>query len=556
MASPSKKGVGFAVMDDEAEARRRTLSAQSSGAFFDALDTEPDVISPPPPALLPCPPSAPVPRDSEHSGSSGEPRERLVSTTSTILSAALHNLLDPRPDIADAAQREPPALRAVRSDRMADEFSAPVSAAFAAFVASMVAGYVWTNLSTGTYTRLLVYLGDARDLIVDQVIFTFTSFGSVHLFWQSDARATAILTGVCGGAMPYAFTLAFLGVWFARQCPLRRGFVIAFLMQTTKWTRMLTFAAVLLCLGLKTDARLSDLNAKVELRTVLSYGNFSFEATCVGAFLVMAFLSFCHHLMHPAPTALDLAAHRGDTAPRAFASRVLDAAARRQRALALVGVVANAALLPFSLSLEIIRFTVRYNAGHYVKRPVIAFSTWQMMTHVHTSTLGEGSQVAFTAFLAVLCVALPVAAALGMLALWSLPLRPRAQQLLFDVVRHAQAWSSIEVLWVVLSNFATQVSLISVWIVNDTAEQACDAIADLTGTDGCYEVTGKPLLGFYVLALALALQNALFFYTGSLVHRPELLKLIANVRKAKVADGARSHDRPYELMLEGDVTEV
>ena len=59
-----------------------------------------------------------------------------------------------------------------------------------------------------------------------------------------------------------------------------------------------------------------------------------------------------------------------------------------------------------------------------------------------------------------------------------------------------------------------------------------------------------------MLALALALQNALFFYTGSLVHRPELLKLIANVRKAKVADGARSHDRPYELMLEGDVTEV
>ena len=329
--------------------------------------------------------------------------------------------------------------------------------------------------------------------------------------------------------MPYAFTLAFLGVWFARQCPLRRGFVIAFLMQSTKWTRMLTFAAVLLCLGLKTDARLSDLNAKVELRTVLSYGNFSFEATCVGAFLVTAFLSFCHHLMHPAPTALDLAAHRGDAAPRAFASRALDAAARRQRALALVGAVANAALLPFSLSLPIIRFTVRYNAGHYVKRPVIAFSVWQMMTHVHTSTLGAGSQVAFTVFLALLCVALPAAAALGLLVLWSLPLRPRAQQLLFDVLRHAQAWSSVEVrvsafartpyrrddvtrppppppvdpsqvLWVVLSNFATQVSLISVWIVNDTAEQACDAIAEITGTDGCYEVTGKPLLGFYVLA--------------------------------------------------------
>ena len=111
-------------------------------------------------------------------------------------------------------------------------------------------------------------------------------------------------------------------------------------------------------------------------------------------------------------------------------------------------------------------------------------------------------------------------------------------------------------LWVVLSNFATQVSLISVWIVNDTAEQACDAIAEITGTDGCYEVTGKPLLGFYVLALALALHNALFFYTGALVHRPELRKLIASVRRGKAAPHAHAHDRRYELMLEGDATEV
>ena len=78
----------------------------------------------------------------------------------------------------------------------------------------------------------------------------------IEAYWLEgrSPRYRATVKGLVGA-------LTFLGVWFARQCPLRRGFVIAFLMQTTKWTRMLTFAAVLLCLGLKTDARLSAVYA-------------------------------------------------------------------------------------------------------------------------------------------------------------------------------------------------------------------------------------------------------------------------------------------------------
>merc|ERR1712146_130583 len=108
------------------------------------------------------------------------------------------------------------------------------------------------------------------------------------------------------------------------------------------------------------------------------------------------------------------------------------------------------------------------------------------MMHVPISTIGTGSQAVFTAFMALLCVALPCLIAAGLLVLWWVPLRPREQQFLYDVVRHAHAWSSIEVLWLVVSNFASQVNMISVWIVEDTAKDLCDKVADLTGEDGCY----------------------------------------------------------------------
>ena len=43
---------------------------------------------------------------------------------------------------------------------------------------------------------------------------------------------------------------------------------------------------------------------------------------------------------------------------------------------------------------------------------------------------------------------------------------------------------------------------------------------------------------------------------NSNLSQPELRKLIASVRRGKAAPHAHAHDRRYELMLEGDATEV
>ena len=61
--------------------------------------------------------------------------------------------------------------------------------------------------------------------------------------------------------------------------PHNRGWLISGLSQTVKWMRMLTFAAVLLTIALKTDVTLPAADLAITLRTNLSWGNYGAEVS-------------------------------------------------------------------------------------------------------------------------------------------------------------------------------------------------------------------------------------------------------------------------------------
>mmetsp|Transcript_3944 Transcript_3944/g.5529 ORF Transcript_3944/g.5529 Transcript_3944/m.5529 type:complete len:305 (-) Transcript_3944:70-984(-) len=170
--------------------------------------------------------------------------------------------------------------------------------------------------------------------------------------------------------------------------------------------------------------------------------------------------------------------------------------------------VANIFITMFALVFPSIRFTVRDLAKDFVQVKRRRFSILGTVMAINGSTRRAEAKAFWCSWLGIFCVALPFLSALYFFIVLLLPTKNFRFRLFFFAL-HGHALASADVWFIVLANFAKNIDIISKWIVNDQAEHLCDQIKADTRFDGCMEVTGFPLHGFWWLGAHTILNNAL-----------------------------------------------
>lgn len=383
------------------------------------------------------------------------------------------------------------------------------------------AGFIFANRSTGTWVRVWLRIDTDDDPVFEANIFTLSTWSTVHDFWRSGARSTALVTGITAGALPYAVLALILATWWCPfDDPKRRSIMAACLLQLVRLEHMLTMAAILLCVALKTDVPLHG--PDLRLRTIFGWGTFAFEmANCCCYGLALA---LCQASGDPEQASVG---RRPRSLRYAGAEPILIRLKfKRPRLLRLV-LFANCAIAVVSLTVPCIRFTMRELASDLVKTKVRRFSVIGIVQALAGSTRRAEAKAFWTIWLAAICIVIPVASTLALVALFLLRLAPRTRSMLFIVALHLHATSSADVLFVVIANIAQSISLISSWIVNDQAKDICKTVEKDTRYDGCAVVSGFPLPGFAWLAAHTLLNNALFALLFALVYHDRLHPTVA-----------------------------
>ena len=436
----------------------------------------------------------------------------------------------------DAVMNAPPtSLAASRSPRE--------TAAFLVAVAAVGGLCCWGQGSTGTWVRLAVAVGDHEALTAD--IFQLSTWSTLRNFWNAGAHATALVTGACTGGLPYAQLLAYLYVWFRPLDAAARGALCGALVQTVRAQHMLTFAAILLCVALYIDAPNPATGLDVEVEVVFGFGVLGFELANLGSYALAAALARAHAAGAPAkpPGEAPLLGNDfdGDDArrmasafetPRALAfdgtasiSNACTASTRAQRAALAAGralIVANVALVWLALTRPALRFTTRGLASKFMDRTRSRVGVVDVAKKIDGATRGLRSKRLWTAWTLTVCVLLDVAADLALALVFFAPLPPVVRRRLFSATLHLHALASADVLWVVLANFAQNITVISAWIIDLNAERLCAAVERLTRFAGCMEETGAVLPGFWVLGCYAVVHNAAFLFVMALAYRGSL----------------------------------
>lgn len=170
---------------------------------------------------------------------------------------------------------------------------------------------------------------------------------------------------------------------------------------------------------------------------------------------------------------------------------------------------------------------MRELASDLVKAKVRRFSVSGIVIALAGSTRRAEAKAFWTIWLAAICIVIPIASTLALVALFLLRLAPRTRSMLFVAALHLHATSSADVLFVVIANIAQSIRLISSWIVNDQAKDICHAVDKHSRYDGCAVVTGFPLRGFGWLAAHTLLNNALFALLYAVVYHDRLHPKVA-----------------------------
>ncbi|KAJ1460442.1 hypothetical protein M885DRAFT_509423 [Pelagophyceae sp. CCMP2097] len=389
---------------------------------------------------------------------------------------------------------------------------------------------LFANRSTGSWVRAEVDASGADGPVAVANIFQLGTFSTARDFYKSGAHATAVVTGLCTGAMPYAQMAAYALAWFVPLRPHRRGWALSALLLFVRWQRMLTMAALLLAVALKIDVDVGV--AKISVKSIFGWGTFAFELANCASYAVAVSLCALHD---------QDALNRGETmtmgavgnAPKALAFEERESVAYRLYArkaggcAKLAGVAAvfagYVAITVFALLRNAIRFTVRGVAANLVKERRRRFSVFKMALALAGSTDRLESKVVWTWWLGALTLAAPVLAALALTFLFLLPLAPRWRALVYVAALHLHCVASADVLWVVLAEFTADVGVISDWIINGQAPVLCEKkIPSDTKYSGCAVVTGYGLSGLFALAGYTAMNLGLFFYVFATLHRQAL----------------------------------
>mmetsp|Transcript_11621 Transcript_11621/g.38207 ORF Transcript_11621/g.38207 Transcript_11621/m.38207 type:complete len:491 (+) Transcript_11621:859-2331(+) len=447
-------------------------------------------------------------------------------------------------------------MESVLEGSLAMRRSLLTSCAFVMCVLGNVALFAFANRSTGTWVRVWLRLRHDEDEYTpyEANIFTLGTFSTIDDFWRSGAKSTAVLTGIAAGALPYVVLLAVLVLWFlptsffgGASTTNRRSLCSAVLLHVVRAEHMLTMAAVLLCVALKTDIPLGDL-VDVKLRTIFGWGTFAFEIATLVSYAIVLWLK-----VEASYEEEDLTTTGGNTNKSVMAQQHN----RRFPVLAKVLAVANVAACVCGLVIPAIRFTVREIAEELVQSKRREFSILHIAEALNGSTRRKESKGFWDAWLATFCLGLPLLASLCLVVLFFLGGKKKTKtppRWLFVMALHCHALASADVLFVVMADFAENVAVISDWIVNEQAKHVCDAIHDATKYDGCMKVTGLPLSGFWCLATYTVLNNALFLYLYLVLFQDSLWpSLQAFIRKthsnASLDDDLNDDDLDDENLL-------
>ena len=448
------------------------------------------------------------------------------------------------------------ASTAPMSSSLAMLTSLEMNCVFVTLVLVNVAVFVFSNGSTGTWVRVWLRLRSDEDdhPPYEANIFTLGTFSTIKDFWKSGAKVTAVLTGITSGGLPYFLLVIALALWFVPLGATKRGIAAGFLLQAVRFEHMLTLAAILLCVALKTDVPLSDL-AHLKLRTIFGWGTFAFEIGNLFSYAIVVLLNAVHKSRKDDEKAVDDAAlamaSAGAEPPQLqFEGRKILAARLGETWKAVAFgflTVLNVALVVTGVTVPAIRFTVREIATLVVQTTRREFSVLKIIEAFNGSTRRAESKGVWCSWLGILCMGVPIIAAVFLFVLVCVPMGRTSRTRLFIAALHCHALASADVVFIVIANFATEVAIISDWIINEQAKYVCDAIHDYTKYDGCMKVTGFTLPGFWCLGASTILQNLLYFllylvvfrdslYPGVQAYVPDLL-LLNDDRGSRISSG-------------------
>lgn len=366
--------------------------------------------------------------------------------------------------------------------------------------------FIFANRSTGIWVRV------SYEDVLEANIFTLTTWSTVNDFWRCGAHEIALTTGITTGALPYALLAALFCAW-----PYRHSLLAAILLQLVRLEHMLTMAAILLCVAFE-----ADFGSHLRVRTVFGWGTFAFEIANACSYLLA--LVFCRACGDHASCGGEGPARCLPLVTTSLSSRDKRRGNRTRRIVVGFLCALNACVLVPSLFVPSIGFTFRELASEFVRERSRRMSVVDVVFSIAGATERLEAKAAWTAWLASICVALPVLSAFAVAAmLTATNLSAESSTRIFATVVHLHAISSLDVLFVVIANVALNVGTISDWIVNGQDKAICEHAIKR----GCAVVTGQTLPGFYWLILHAILNNSLHFFLYAVVYKHTLHACIA-----------------------------
>ena len=443
---------------------------------------------------------------------------------------------------------------------------------FVSAVLLNIATFAFANGSTGTWVRAWVRLHDDQGespLVVANIL-ALGTFGTIKQFWVSGAKITAILTGATAGGFPYFLLVLILATWFS---PMKNRSIIAgTLLQAVRFEHSLTFAAILLCVALKTDVPIGNL-ADIKLRAVFGWGLVAFEIATLLSFGIVLWLikrsSKQVKTIEEKPCVFsevevsfrqrddfeeegsekkddDLLVEADEESAVSLDTKILsspnslhyeDASSIAWRlsrqslkwySLFLLSAAANVVFAVCGIFVPSARFTVRELAVLVVETKRRHFSVYKVLRAINGSTRRKSLKAFWCIWLGTFVIVLPIFTTLSLFVLLITPLTKEKRTRLFFFTRRCHALASADVFFIVLANFAKNVNIISDWIINDQAPKICHAVDHITHYDGCMKIDGSTLRGFWFLGAHCIFNNLLFLLLYLLVYRSDLY---ASIRK-------------------------
>jgi len=368
--------------------------------------------------------------------------------------------------------------------------------------------FLYADLALGAVVN--VNLSAYGDRATFGPVFAFSMINTVKDSWDAGAYFIAVLTFVMSALWPFAKLLLLFVAWLTPGRLLRqetRGRMLEFLDLAGKYSFMDTMFLVLTVSAFSLEWSHGGTDLKVQVEPTAAF--YCFVVATAGSLVLGHVASEYHRYgLREERRSLDESAKRyhGMASGQSLmswegAAPLSKFAPHRTRRLVtgvLLGTLLLASLACFMHSFE---FVMGGLASEVLEVPDKLYSLISVGTALPESGTG-GALVFLEVLFLLLTVVMPLLLLCLLIALWLVPLPPRAQDLLLYAAHILDCWASMDVAALTLTVEALELNHLAEFLVRSTAmAKPCGMVKDLTQEE-CFAVNIDLHAGFVMLLLA------------------------------------------------------